>query len=173
MQIDPKVEEPARKLLGHAIRGELDELAELWTALDVTQLAECMSLFSRVAGYIAIDVNGWQWPSESDIREIAQGIAALDTDYVLMEADAYDYLSRGALGFETLLDVFPDRGKIATVPLLTSASLLVAYRPDGKHWWEYLDVIESALEEAAPLSDAAFPAALLFSRRNRAQQARG
>jgi hypothetical protein len=40
-------------------------------------------------------------------------------------------------------------------------------------WWEYLDVTERALEEAAPLSEAAFSAALLLSRRNRALKARG
>ena len=34
-------------------------------------------------------------------------------------------------------------------------------------------MIERALEDAAPLFEAAFPAALLLSRRNRALKARG
>jgi hypothetical protein len=40
-----------------------------------------------------------------------------------------------------------------------------AYRTDEKHWQEYPDVIGGGLEEGVPLSEAAFPAALLFSRR--------
>ena len=172
MQIEPRVEDPTRSLLGHAIRGELEEMSKLWVSLDPELLAECMSLCLRVSGYVAIDVCGWQWPTDDDLHEVALGIAELDLDYQLAESDAYDYLSRGALGFEALIDIFSDHGKIATVPFLTTASLLVAYRTDGRHWWEYLDIVEGALEEAAPLSQAAFPAVLLLSRRARVLESR-
>lgn len=52
--------------------------------------------------------------------------------------------------FESIFDVFPDKGKAVMIPILTTAALLVSYRTDGAHWWEYLAVIERALEEAAP-----------------------
>jgi hypothetical protein len=162
-----------RKLLGHAIRGEFGEMISRAGSLGEQRFLECLACCLRVAGYIAIDVSGYKWPSDADVREIAQRMARMDSDFELPEADTYEFLARAALGFETLTDVFPDKEKAASVPLLTTASLLVAYRPEGKHWWEYLDVIESALEEADPLSEAAFPAALLLSRRTRALKAHG
>jgi hypothetical protein len=171
--IDPRVEEPLRKLLGHAIRGEFGEMITRADSLGEQRFLNCLAFCLRVAGYIVIDVSGYKWPTDTDVREIAQRMAMMDSDYELPEEGAYEFLARAALGFEPLTDVFPDKEKAASVPLLTTASLLVAYRPEGKHWWEYLDVIEGALEEAAPLSEAAFPAALLLSRRSRALKANG
>jgi hypothetical protein len=171
MRIDPKVEEPTRDLLGHAIRGEFDEFASLIEAIGEQRFLEAGSLCLRIAGYVAIDVCAWQWPTEADLREIARRMAAMDAKFELDESDVYAYLARAVLAFEPLLDVFPDKGKAATVPFFTTATLLVAYRPDGEHWWEYLDVIEQALEAAAPLPETVVPALLLLSRRNRALKA--
>jgi hypothetical protein len=172
--IDPKVEEPTRRLLGHAVRGELDELSGLMSELGPERLLDCLGLCLSLSGYIAIDVCGHKWPPDADLRRLAQLMADIDLDFNLEEPDVYDYLSRLVLGFEPLSDVFPvNKGKGVMVPILTTAALLVSYRTDARHWWEYLDVIERALEEAAPLSEAAFPAALLLSRRNRALKARG
>jgi hypothetical protein len=98
-------------------------------------------------------------------------MAGMDAKFDLDESDVYAYLARAALGFEPLLDVFPDKGRAATVPFFGTATLLVAYRPDGKHWWEYLDVIEQSLEAAAPLPETVVPALLLLTRRNRALKA--
>lgn len=41
------------------------------------------------------------------------------------------------------------------VPVFTTAALLVPYRTEGQHWWQYLDVIE----QAAPLLKETVPAA--------------
>jgi hypothetical protein len=172
MSIDPDVEGPTRDLFGHVIRGESQQVAKLVQSLGEQRFAQCLSLCLRIAGYIAIDVSGYQWPASADLREIAQRMVAVDSGFKLAESDVYDYLSRAALGFEPLTDVFPDNEQAASVPLLATATLLVAYRPGSKHWWEYLDVIEGALEEAAPLSRAAFPAALLLSRRARILESR-
>jgi hypothetical protein len=81
-------------------------------------------------------------------------------------------VNKPPLGFEPLIELFPEKEKVAAIPILTTTTLLVSYRTNGKHWWEYLDVIERALEDAAPLSEAAFPAALLLSRRSRALKSR-
>jgi hypothetical protein len=172
MPIDPKVEESARDLLGHAIRGEFDESANVIEAVGEQRFLEAGSLCLRIAGYIAIDVCAWQWPTDADLREIAQRMAGMDAEFELDESDVYDYLTRAALGFEPLLEVFPDKEKAATVPFFATATLLVAYRPDDQHWWEYLDEIEQALETAAPLPEKVVPALLLLSRRNRALKAK-
>ena len=57
------------------------------------------------------------------------------------------------------------------VPFFATAALLVAYRGDGRHWWEYLDVIEKALEDAAPIAEETVPAVLLLARRAQALKA--
>jgi hypothetical protein len=173
MQIDPGIEEPTRDLLKQVIRGEYHEIAKILEVLGEQRFQECLSLCLRVAGYIVIDVCGHMWPTESGLRRIAQLTAQTDLGYELPESDVYDFLARAVLGFEPLAEVFANKERAASAPLLTTASLLVAYRPHGRHWWEYLDVIEGALEEAAPLSRAAFPAALLLSRRARALESRG
>ena len=46
--------------------------------------------------------------------------------------------------------------------------MLVAYRRNRPHWWEYLEVIEKALEDVAPLTEAAVPAMIFLARRVRA-----
>jgi hypothetical protein len=172
MQIDPKIEEPTRDLLTQIVRGEYQEIAKTLEALGEYRFTECLSLCLRVAGYIVIDVCGHLWPTETEVHRISQLMAETDLGFDLAESDVYDFLSRAALGFEPLVEVFPDREKAASIPLLTTAALLVAYRTNGKHWWEYLDVIEGALEEAATLSETTFPAALLLSRRARTLKSR-
>jgi hypothetical protein len=172
MQIDPKVEEAARDLLGHAIRGEFAEFAAVIETIGERRFLEADSLCLRVSGYVAIDACGHQWPADAELHGLARRMAGLqDKGYELAEADAYAYLAWVVLGFRPLLDVFPDQAKAATVPFFATAALLVACRPDGVHWWEYLDLIEQALEAAAPLPETIVPAVLLLSRRSRALSA--
>jgi hypothetical protein len=170
--IDPRIEDQTRTLIRHAVRGELDELESLLAETGPERLTECLVLCLRVAGYIAIDVCGHAWPTDADLGEIARRMSAVDLDFSLEEPDAYVFLSRAALGFEPLFDVFADKQKAIVVPILTTAALLVSYRTGGRHWWEYLDVIEQALEQAAPLPKETVPAVLLWSRLNHATESR-
>jgi hypothetical protein len=168
MQIDRSVEGPTRDLLDKVIRGDYREIAKALAALGEERSAKCQSLCLRVAGYIVIDACGHKWPTDDELHRIARLMSGTDLGFELSESDAYNFLARAALGFEPLTKVFADKERSDSVPLLTTASLLIAYRHSGQHWWDYLNVIEGALEEAAPLSRAAFPAALLLARRARA-----
>ena len=168
MRIDPKVEDPARDLLGHAIRGEWDDLASVAEDIGEQRLLECLSLCLRIAGYIAVDISGHAWPTEADVRDIARRAAAAGLGFDLTEDDAHAYLARAALGFEPLAEVFPDRQSLVSATVFTTAALLVSYRRRGTDWWDYLNTIETALETAAPLSEDVEPAVLLLSRRKRA-----
>ena len=103
----------------------------------------------------------------ADVREVAQRTATINLDFDLNEGDAHAYQARTALGFEPLAKVFPDPEKLATVPVFTTAALLVSYRRHGTDWWDYLNTIENALETAAPLSEDVVPALLLLSRTKR------
>jgi hypothetical protein len=51
--------------------------------------------------------------------------------------------------------------------------MLVAYRRERPHWWNYLGVIEKALEDVAPLTEDAVPALILLARRTRALKQTG
>lgn len=166
MGIEGKVEEPTRDLLGHAIRGEWQDFANVAEDIGDQCLLECLNLCLRIAGYIVVDISGHTWPTTVDVREIARRMAAVDLDFDLSEDDAHACLTRAVLGFEPLSAVFPDREKLATVPVFTTAALLVSYRRHGTDWWDYLDTIENALETAARLSQDVLPALLLLTRRN-------
>jgi hypothetical protein len=172
MGIDPKVEKPTRDMLGHAIRGEFDELTDVIEAIGEERFLECLVLCLGVTGYIAIDICGQKWPTKADLREVAQVVVGADMDFDLEESDVDDYLSHMALGFEPLLKVFPEKEKAASVPVLVTATLLVTYRQHGTHWYDYLNEIEEALEIAAPLPENVVPALLLLTRRNRALKER-
>ena len=96
--IDPKVEEPARQMLGHAIRGELAELAAAIRAGGSERYRQVLGLFLVTAAYIAVDVSG-RWPTDADLRKIARAVAEHETSTPLTEVDVYEYLSGAALGF--------------------------------------------------------------------------
>jgi hypothetical protein len=169
MQINPEVEQPTRTLLGYAISGHLDKIVSFAQVIGEQRVLDCLNLLVQVAGYVAIDACSWQWPTEADLREIAQHTAALENlDYELSATDVYDFLARNALGFELLVAAFPDPRKAATVPILATAALLVVYGAKAGQWTDYLDVIERSLAEALPLHEETVPALLLLARRHRA-----
>jgi hypothetical protein len=165
LMIDTKVEEVARELLGHAIQGELDEFAAVAEAIGQQRYREAGRLCQRVSGYIAIDVSGQEWPACTDVRRLASITASGDTRFPLEEKDVYEYLAYVSLGIHPILEMFPDEKKAATLPFFVTAILLDSYRPEGKGWWEYLDVIEKALNDAAPLAPETIPAVILLARK--------
>lgn len=95
-------------------------------------------------------------------------MAAVDLDFDLGEDDAHAYLERAALGCESLIQVFPDREKLVSVLVFTTAVLLVSYRRHGTDWWDYLDQIDNVPETAASLLEEVVPTMLPLSRRKRA-----
>jgi hypothetical protein len=163
MGIDPKIEQPTRKMLGHAIRHELDDLAALVRALGNEVLLGSIPLCLFASAYIAIDVSG-RWPTDADLREIAKNAAESVTRLDITEQEIYEYLSRVALGSEKLDDIFSVEG-LATIPLYTAANMLLTFCPDEKEWWEYLDQIWEAAETAERTSLTVLPALMLRARK--------
>ena len=163
MRIDPNIEKPTRTLLGHAIRGELQELAPQIQAVGDAMYRESLALCLAVAAYIAIDVTG-RWPTDADIREIATRTAQATAKFELGDSDIYaDYLSRAALGNERIDDVFSSLPAAGALPLLITARLLVSFRPQDTDWWEYLDQIATAFEAADTIDLSVLPALILRS----------
>jgi hypothetical protein len=163
MGIDPKIEQPTRKMLGHAIRHELDDLAALVRTEGNEALIGSIPLCLFVSAYIAIDVSD-RWPTDADLREIAKNAAESVTRLDITQQEIYEYLSRVALGSEKLDDVFSIEG-LAVIPLYATANLLLTFCPDDKEWWEYLDQIWGAAETADRTSLTVLPALMLRARK--------
>ena len=163
MGIDPKIEQPTRKMLGHAIRHELDDLAAAAEAEGSEVLLGSIPLCLFASAYIAIDVSD-RWPTDADLREIAKNAAESVTRLDITQQEIYEYLSRVALGSEKLDDVFSVEG-LALVPLYATANLLLTFCPGDKEWWEYLDQIWDAADAAARTSLTVLPALMLRARK--------
>jgi hypothetical protein len=163
MGIDPKIEQPMRKMLGQAMRHEFEDMAALVQAQGDEVLQGSIPLFLIASAYIAIDVSD-RWPTDADLREIAKDAAESATQLDITEQEIYDYLSRVALGSEKLNDVFSVEA-LAKVPLFATANLLITFRPKDKHWWEYLDQIWAAAEAAERTSLTVLPALMLRARK--------
>jgi hypothetical protein len=160
-RIDPDIEKPTRDLLGHAIRGELDEMSRLVYAIGDQRYLECITLCITITGYVAVDVCRMQWPGDRDLREIARHAADTSDDYELDKAAVFDFLSRVVFGADKLDQVFPDLAVSTTLPVLATAQILLSFCPRDKEWWEYLDMIEGTTEAAAATDTAMLPA-LMF-----------
>jgi hypothetical protein len=164
MAVNPKIEASTRKMLGHAIRHELDDLAALVRAEGDKTLAGVVDLCTFAAGYIAIEVSSMRWPSEVVLHQIAKDAAGAATKLPITEDDIFEFLSRVALGKEMLDDVFSPEGT-GVVPIYATANLLLSYFPKEKHWFEYLDQIWNAAEVADRISAEVLPALMLRVRK--------
>ena len=168
MGIDQKAEQQTRKLLGHAIRHELDDLAALVRDEGSEALIGSIPLCLLASAYIAIDVSD-RWPTDADLREIAKNAAESVTRLDITQQEIYEYLSRVALGSEKLDDVFSIEG-LALVPLYATANLLLTFCPEEKEWWEYLDQIWDAADTAERTSLTVLPALMLRAHKDPARR---
>lgn len=169
MSIDPTTERWTRDILWYAIRGELAEMERLVSAIGDERYTECTALCIAIAGYVAIDAAGMRWPGEPALREMARHAADTTTEFELSQTSVFDLLSRVVFGEDKLDQVFPDPATSATLPVLAAARILVSFRPHrtrDENWWDYLDVIEEALEIAASLNPSVLPALMWQSRRS-------
>jgi len=170
-RIDPSIEKPTRDLLRHAIRGDLDQMGQQVYAIGDERYLECIALCIAIVGYVAIDVCQ-RWPTDADLREIARHAAETTEEFEIDATAVFDFLSRVVFGSEKLDQVFPDIAVSTTLPILATASILASFRPQqigDKRWWEYLDQIEGATEQAGALDSAVLPA-LMFRVRSAASR---
>jgi hypothetical protein len=168
MRIDPRVEAATRKMLGHAVRHELDELAAMILDVGNEVFFGSIPLCLLASSYIAIDVNG-QWPADADLRQIAKTVWDSADRLDISRQRIYEFLSRVAFGPEKVEDVFSTEG-IVTIPVYATAGLLVTFCPIEKHWWEYLDQIWDAVESADRMPISVLPALMLRARHEPARQ---
>src|ERR1700749_3988571 len=122
MRIDPKIEQPTRTMLGHAIRDQLDSLADVIQAGGNKTFADSIPLCVFASAYIAINVSE-RWPTDADLQQIAKNAAESGaTKLAISQQALYEYLARVALGPEGLDNVF-SRERSGTIPLYATATL--------------------------------------------------
>ncbi len=165
--IPRKLEKPFRDALGHAIKDEIDELAEGLLQLSDEQMEFCFGMSATVAGFVAIDVCGRQWPDEDNLHGIAGATTRWpgERKFDLQAEDSYSFVKRIALGGERWDAVFPEPADRAYLPIVITGRLLVSFCPRELEWWEYLDVIEASFEVTARMDLALLPSLMLRSRR--------
>ncbi|MBV9448917.1 MAG: hypothetical protein JO345_23770 [Streptosporangiaceae bacterium] len=74
----------------------------------------------------------------------------------------YAYLSRAVLEARAPEDVISDGASAARLAIIVAQRATVVYRPDkDKGWWDYLDLIETAIEVASALDASVLPAAVM------------
>lgn len=166
MFVDPTIEEPARTMIGHAVRQEFDDLETEMRRIGNDTFLRAMELCISLAAYVVIDIAG-RWPTDADLREVAGHTAKSARGFQLSQEDVQAFLSRVALGTEQMAEVFPSATDGVMIPLQVTSTLLLAFRPSGQHWWEYLDRIESALDTAEQADLSILPALMLRSQRVR------
>ena len=155
-------------MLGHAIRHELDALADTIRSVGNETFLATIPLCLLASAYVAIDVSGMRWPNDEVLRKIADNASKSATGLDISDEEIFQYLSRVALGSEKLDDVFSAEG-IATVPLYATANLLLTFAPREKNWWEYLDQIWDAADTADRTNLTVLPALMLRARKDPAR----
>ena len=133
---------------------------------------QVLGLCLIIAAYVAVDVTG-RWPADADVREIARLVSERETEIPLDQQDVYDYLSGAALGFKSLPQAMGDDLAAATLPVFITGTLLFAFRPEGKKWWDYLDQIWDAYEKAEALDLSVLPAVQVRARMIKEAKGRG
>jgi len=167
-RLSPDVEKPFRDALGHAIRNEIDKMEQGLLRLTDEQIVGCLSLCAAVAGYVAIDACGRQWPIDKNLRGMAERTTKSDNAqaFGLKAEDSYAYMKRVALGGEMVNAVLSPIEDAGTLSFVITGFLLVAFRATAEeHWWQYLDRIEEAWEAALVTDLDLLPALMLRARR--------
>lgn len=154
--VDPEVEAPLRKMLGHIMRGEDDALDALIEEIGPQMYESALALAIAASGYIAVRVSK-RWPNEADVRALARHAADTPGTQVT-EDEIRTYLSRVVLDSDNPVDVFKsNRGAI--IPLFATANLVLTFSARYRDQWDYLDVIWDAINVADQLDADVLPAA--------------
>lgn len=170
-RIPRKDEEAFRDAINHASHKRVDELRAHLNSLTDEQVATAINLCAFVSAYTAIDVVRRRWPTDDEIRQIADGTAksAGENPWPGVTAqNLYLFLSRCALGFEDLSTVlgseFKDTDDLLMAPFFWTIHLLATFGPQGLSVADFLDVVEDAYEKAWLLDLNLLPALMVRAR---------
>lgn len=179
-RIPEEIEKPFRTALTHATTRNIDELHSLLDSLSKEQLEGSVGLCGLASAYTAIDVTERKWPTDAQVRRMAQGITEgknPDKQHGVTEQNLYLWLSQCALGSGNYADVFDsifeDPHQYMAAPFFFTTNLLIRFKPKDKSETEFLSLIEAAYEGAWQLDLNLLPALMVRARMPQAGQASG
>lgn len=144
MEIDKRAEPLAREAIAGAVKKDPERFGRAITSFPDD---ETMTNGYRLALAVALQILTTEYPgnpSESEIREIAERVAELEswTDFT---ADEIATFLTAVLNRVKLNTVLPME-RVVPLAYVLAADFLAGYCPEGSHWWEHLDKVEAALE---------------------------
>jgi hypothetical protein len=179
-RLPEEIEKPFRDGLDHVAKQRGAELQPMLKQLSAEQLAGIVNLSCLVTAYTALDVAERRWPSDAQVRRMAQGVVKdgnRDDHAGVTEQNVYLFLSQCALGFkpyeDVFADVFTDPPEFFAAPLYFTANMLATFVPNGKTIWQFLDLIESSYEGAWLLDLNVLPALMVRARMPQPDQGSG
>lgn len=146
MRIDDQLEPLVREVLDAAVKRDGDRLdAALDAFTDQSQQRMGLELLVAIARYVLLDLYQGQRPGDEQVHELADQIAEMES-WSTLPADEIRSFLLLLLG-DTSETVDPDAAVL--LPFVVTATLLSSRRrPEGQHWFNYLDQVEAALEAA-------------------------
>ncbi|HSZ41770.1 MAG TPA: hypothetical protein VK817_17585 [Trebonia sp.] len=179
-RIPEENEKPFRDALNHAGLRHVSELHTMLEQMPEEQLAGSIGLCGFVSAYTAIDVVSRRWPTDAGLRQMAQGIAEEGTEYErfgVTEQNVYLWLSQCAIGLNAYTDVFADAFddpyKFMAAPFFFTANIIARFRPRESDIGDFLDLIETAYEQAFAVDLNLLPALMVRNRLAQKTQEQG
>jgi hypothetical protein len=144
MEIDVGTERIMRKVLYAAIKDDDDDFeAQLETLAAEGSIADACTRAADLAALMMLDKYGGI-PSEETIVKLTENTARLS---LWSETPATDFTAYITAIFEQtkIQDVLPI-GTALRIPFIQCAHLLVMWREEDEHWYDYLDRLWEVLE---------------------------
>jgi hypothetical protein len=144
VKIDDRIEAMVREGLQSAVRRDVDRLDRAMKAFpDEASRAAAAHLMMSISAYVMTDLYGGKPPTDDQVRALAAKVAETE-DWSNLPANEVAEFMRLVLGDQSIQLDPVSAGLLAFV---VTASLLIGRpMPEGKHWFNYLDQVEAALE---------------------------
>jgi hypothetical protein len=150
MKIDDRIEPLVREGLQAAVKQDDDRFDRAIKAFpDASSRHAAVELLILICQYVTFDLHGGQRPTDEQIRILAEQVAQAEA-WVGLTADEVATFLRLIMG-EPASEIEPHTG-VVMVFVVTASLLAGKPRPEGKYWFNYLDLVEAALEasDSAP-----------------------
>lgn len=163
-RINDKTEKALRAAIGDVVRLEEGAPLPSLDALNAQEREEALGLAVVITSYVLIEACGSQWPVRNSIQKIARTLATTSSNAERLHLDPEEieaYLSRAVFGRERMEDVIADEPTFTRLPVIVAGEALAVYSKGYDSMWDYLDVIETGIEEASALEARVLPAAVM------------
>jgi hypothetical protein len=144
VKIDDRIEAMVREGLQSAVRRDAERLDRAMRAFpDEAARVAGAQLLMAISAYTLVDLYGGQRPTDEQVEALAAKVAQTEDWSHLLAGDIAGFM-RLVLGDQSAQLDPVAAGILAFV--VTGSVLIGRPMPEGKHWFNYLDQVEAALE---------------------------